>query len=132
MNNIYKVIEFPEIQNYQEESWFNTEAILINSEEGLEKFGSSAYMIPIERLNRNKLYKFRSGDESVHGIVWAKNVEKAIELINKELVESNELFGRYNEDDEFNKNWRFDETYVTEVELGSTEKVIDFIDAYTF
>ncbi len=124
MNNTYKVVEFPEIQNYQEESWFNSEAILINSEEGLEMFGSSAYMIPIERLNRNKLYKFRSGDEAVHGIVWASTIEKAIELINIELKYSNEVSGK--------EDWQFDESFGNEIELGNTEKVIDFIDAYTF
>ena len=50
ITGFYGVCEFPDVQFFMEEDWFEEEAILINSEEGLDMFGSSAYMIPIERL----------------------------------------------------------------------------------
>ena len=36
-----------ELMNY---GWFESECHLINDEIGLEKYGSSAYFVPIERL----------------------------------------------------------------------------------
>lgn len=132
MNKIYVVVEFPMVQKYQEEDWFDKEAILLNDENSLNQFSSSAYMIPIERtmivtskpVNKNKLYKLRSGDESVHAIIWAKDEQEAIELANKELKDSCELFKR--------DLWQFDEDQIEEIELKNKSKTIDFIDAYTF
>lgn len=124
MKNTYIVVEFPAVQYYMEEKWFETEAILINDDNGLNQFGSSAYMIPIERINKNKLYKLRSGDESVHAIVWTNSVEEAIKLANTELKDSCELFDR--------EVWEFDNTMIVEINLLSESKMIDFIDAYTF
>jgi len=48
--NFYIPIEFPHVQRYMEEDWFNKEAILINDSTGLEMYGSSAYMIPYNRI----------------------------------------------------------------------------------
>ena len=55
ITRLYGVFEFPDVQDYQEKDWFDEEAILINSDAGLNMFGSSAYIIPIERLN-TKIY----------------------------------------------------------------------------
>jgi len=46
----YEVVCFPEIQDYQEEDWFEQEAFLINTEKGIEDYGYSAYYIPIDRF----------------------------------------------------------------------------------
>lgn len=44
----YEVISFPEVQEYMEQDWFDKEAILTMGAE--DKFGSSAYFIPKNRL----------------------------------------------------------------------------------
>lgn len=48
MKDTYKVITWPESQDLMEKPWFN-ECELINSNYGQEKYGSSAYLIPLER-----------------------------------------------------------------------------------
>ena len=50
MNKIYVLVEFPMVQKYQDEEWFHKEAILLNDENSLNQFGSSAYMIPAKRI----------------------------------------------------------------------------------
>jgi len=45
MNNTYILIEFPDVQEYMEEKWFNEEAILGDS---------SSYFIPESRFINNK------------------------------------------------------------------------------
>lgn len=47
MNN-YVVVCWPESQMLMDTPWFD-ECELINTEKGIEKFGSSAYLIPEER-----------------------------------------------------------------------------------
>ena len=44
----YVLIPWPESQNYMEEEWFEEEAVLALGVE--DKFGSSAYFIPIHRI----------------------------------------------------------------------------------
>jgi hypothetical protein len=124
MSKMYKVIEWPACQQYMEEEWFEEEAILINTNKGVEKFGSSAFMIPCHRLETNKLYKFASGEYSVQALVWAKNEESALILANTELKNSNELFNR--------PAWEFSTNNLKEVLLTNKEETIMFFDAYTF
>ena len=45
------IISWPDSQELMEEPWFEKEAQLINDDFGLEHFGSSAYIIPITRIN---------------------------------------------------------------------------------
>ena len=44
----YVLIPWPESQSYMEEEWFEEEAVLALGVE--DKFGSSAYFIPIHRI----------------------------------------------------------------------------------
>ena len=128
MNKIYILVEFPMVQMYQEEEWFEDEAILLNDENSLNKFGSSAYMIPFERTvnvtlkenTKNSLYKLCSNDESVQIMVWAKSKQQAINLANEELNSSRKLFNR--------EIWKFNESMIKKIELSEKSKVIDFID----
>ena len=46
----YDIITFPNVQFYMEEEWFRKEALLLNSQEQLDLYGSSAYLIPVERI----------------------------------------------------------------------------------
>ena len=46
----YHVVEFPAVQAYMEYDWFYDECFLLNSEEQLELYGSSAYLIHKDRI----------------------------------------------------------------------------------
>lgn len=46
----YEIVQWPEIQDLMDYTWFREECLLLNSEEQLEEFGSSAYLVPKERL----------------------------------------------------------------------------------
>ena len=46
----YSVITWADSQELFEQEWFD-ECILINDDVGLEMFGSSAYLVPIDRYN---------------------------------------------------------------------------------
>jgi len=50
-DDIYVPIEWPEIQSFMELDGFDEHAYLINDEQGLEDFGSSAYMVEKAWLN---------------------------------------------------------------------------------
>lgn len=50
IDSLFVVVQWPDVQELMEESWFREEAILINDEKGLDKFGSSAYFVPVIRL----------------------------------------------------------------------------------
>lgn len=70
-NNMYKVIQWPDIQHYMELPGFREHSYLINDDKGQEDFGSSAYFVEIEWLksvlqdliimdyNRGKLYHYK-------------------------------------------------------------------------
>jgi len=45
----YCIITWPDSQKIMEEEWFEEEALLINDAKGVEKYGVSAYFIPINR-----------------------------------------------------------------------------------
>ena len=47
-NDGYVLVQWPESQEFMEESWFDEEAIFCGGSE--EKTGSSAYFIPIKRI----------------------------------------------------------------------------------
>lgn len=46
----YTIVTWPDIQEIMEEDWFDDESFLINDQKGLEKFGSSAYFVPVKYL----------------------------------------------------------------------------------
>jgi hypothetical protein len=46
----YVIIQWPEIQNLMDYSWFRQECLLLNSDEQLKKFSSPAYLVPKKRL----------------------------------------------------------------------------------
>ena len=46
----YTIVTWPDIQEIMEEDWFDDESFLINDQKGLEKFGSSAYFVPVKHL----------------------------------------------------------------------------------
>lgn len=50
--NTYIVIQWPEIQDIMELEGFRENSHLINDEQGLELYGSSAYFVNTEWLNR--------------------------------------------------------------------------------
>lgn len=43
----YKLVEFPESQQYMDEDWFQEEACIVFE---TEKFGNAAYFIPLKRI----------------------------------------------------------------------------------
>lgn len=45
----YVIITWPESQDLMEKKWWN-ECHLINDEHGLDKYGSSAFFVPVKRL----------------------------------------------------------------------------------
>lgn len=50
IDSMFIVVQWPEVQTLMEEEWFQEESILINDEKGLDKYGSSAYFVPVYRL----------------------------------------------------------------------------------
>lgn len=52
MMNKYVIVEWPDIQFLMTESGFNEHACLINDDEWVSKYGSSAYFVEEEWLNR--------------------------------------------------------------------------------
>jgi hypothetical protein len=46
----FTLVSFPEVQEYMEESWFDDEASLADS----EKYGYSAYFIPTSRIQSDE------------------------------------------------------------------------------
>lgn len=50
--NKYVIVEWPDIQVLMTESGFNEHACLINDDEWVYKYGSSAYFVEEEWLNR--------------------------------------------------------------------------------
>ena len=49
MEEVYVVLCWPETQDIMDKAWFN-ECELINSEYGQDRYGSSAYLVPMERF----------------------------------------------------------------------------------
>lgn len=45
----YVIVKFPIAQEMQEETWFEEEAILANSDKAINDFGYSAYLVPLTR-----------------------------------------------------------------------------------
>ena len=58
MSNIYVLVDWPEVQEYMEEDWFTTEAILADPDIA----GLSAYLIPESRIISNDYILERSLD----------------------------------------------------------------------
>jgi hypothetical protein len=50
---LYTIVTWNNIQELLDYDWFESECHLINDEVGLEKYGSFAYFVPIERLKEN-------------------------------------------------------------------------------
>lgn len=51
MSDTYKLIQFPEVQEYMEYDWFRKEAYLCQAIFEEQKHIDSAYFIPINRIN---------------------------------------------------------------------------------
>ena len=50
----YTVVMWPEVQLLMDIEGFNEHSYLINDEQGLNDFGSSAYFVEIEWLSKNQ------------------------------------------------------------------------------
>lgn len=50
---LFKVITWPEIQKYSELEGFEENSHLINDEKGIEKYGSLAFFVNTEWLNKH-------------------------------------------------------------------------------
>lgn len=48
----YVIVKFPIAQTMQEETWFEEEAILANSDKAINDFGYSAYLVPLTRYEK--------------------------------------------------------------------------------
>ena len=73
MDKHYVIITWPEVQDWMEEPEFKNNSYLINDEKGIEEFGSSAYFVDIEWMNKIQLH-------------YADISELVIDLINKKSV----------------------------------------------
>jgi hypothetical protein len=50
MKDLYKVIQWPDIQELMDKPGFEDNSYLINDDKGLDDFGSSAYFINLQWL----------------------------------------------------------------------------------
>lgn len=53
----FSVIQWPEVQSYMDKPGFSHVARLVNDDEGLDLYGSSAYVIPNRMLNNWLIWK---------------------------------------------------------------------------
>ena len=49
MDANYVVVQWPESQELMDKDWFD-ECVLLNHEKEIQDYGSSAYLVPVERL----------------------------------------------------------------------------------
>lgn len=54
MNDLFVIMQWPEVQEWMEEPGFEENSHLINDEKGIDKYGSSAYFISKEWLDTIK------------------------------------------------------------------------------
>lgn len=47
---MYALVQWPETQIIMDQPWFDTECFLANNERVLHEIGSSAYFVPVERI----------------------------------------------------------------------------------
>lgn len=47
---VYTVVTWPQVQELLDKEWFDDEAVLINDDNGIATYGSSAYFVPLKRL----------------------------------------------------------------------------------
>ena len=50
MGKTFKVVMWPDVQDYMEKDGFEDNSYLINDDKGLEEYGSSAYFVDTEWL----------------------------------------------------------------------------------
>ena len=50
----YVIVQWPDVQSLMDFDWFQDECHLINDENGVEKYGSSAYFVPKNRIDSLK------------------------------------------------------------------------------
>ncbi len=54
---VYEIVTFPKVQSLMEKAGFKEHSYLVNDEKGIEDFGSSAYFVDIEWLEKlNELF----------------------------------------------------------------------------
>ena len=54
-DNLYALIKWPESQEYMNETWFDSETFLCNSDAIIKDIGYSAYFIPLHRIKQNQI-----------------------------------------------------------------------------
>ncbi len=108
MDTTYIVITWPEIQELQDVNGFNENAYLINDEQGLTDFGSSAYFVNKEWYNKiinsmdtDKLYLLTTlieySDSVSDGHSLYSTLAKAKEAMAQEIAECQENFSGHGE-----------------------------------
>ena len=50
----YVIVQWPDVQSLMDFDWFQDECHLISDENGVEKYGSSAYFVPKSRIDSLK------------------------------------------------------------------------------
>jgi formylglycine-generating enzyme required for sulfatase activity len=87
--NKYVIITWPESQDLFEQPWFD-ECHLVNDDQGLENFGSSAYFVPENRVNEMK-------SENVSDFIEMVPVEGGTFQFQDEItvIVSNFMIGKY-------------------------------------
>ena len=79
--NQYEVVEWPQSQELMDKKGFKENAFLINDEEGMKRFGSSAYFVNKEWLNSASncskiiILDFSCGDVTIANCYDVENVE---------------------------------------------------------
>ena len=98
--NKYVLVTWPDSQELMEQEWFQ-DCILLNDDESLESFGSSAYLVPEDKYEElyptnkgdisdgyhtfNELYEFRKMYNAALFNEWAKNPLFLHNDLNKEF-----------------------------------------------
>ena len=85
--NQYEVVEWPQSQELMDNKGFKENAFLINDEEGMKRFGSSAYFVNKEWLNSTSncskiiILDFSCGDVTIANCYDVENAENWLSSI---------------------------------------------------
>ena len=72
----YIVVTWPESQSLMDYDWFEDECELINTKKGIDKYGSAAYYVPIDRYN-----EIKNQDNALHVRIENKSNKSYINVI---------------------------------------------------
>ena len=131
----YVVVTWPEIQHYMGLPGFDENAFLVNDEEGLEKFGSSAYFVDEDWLNDSDA-EYEYADEMTEHCFEELNPEKEYDFPTPVKLSENRIAKKFWLDEDCGsvriEIWQTfpDESWVGDIMLADRDSFISPEDVW--